>query len=271
MNSSEAGRPPLDRALLTTASPAWASVDVVDEAPSTNALVTARATAGAEAAAHGLVVVAEHQTSGRGRLDRSWVTPPRAALTFSVLLRPPVPDSRWPWLPLLAGLSVVEGVDAAGGPRCGLKWPNDVVHDDRKLAGLLVERVETPDGPAAVLGVGINVTTTAAELPVPGAASLEGVGWRAPDRTQLLVQVLGVLGTRLHGWIEAGGDPQAGLSADYQARCVTLGRQVRVQLPAGDELVGTAVGVDGDGGLQVDPGSGAVTVSAGDVVHVRPA
>ena len=241
---------------------------MVAEAPSTNALVAARARAGAD---HGLVVVADHQTAGRGRLDRSWVTPPRSALTFSVLLRPDVPGERWPWLPLLAGVSVVDAVEDAGGPPCALKWPNDVRYDGRKLAGLLVERVDTPTGPAAVLGVGLNVSMTTEELPVPGAGSLATVGWPGLDRARLLTHVLDVMGRRLRRWERADGDPRDGLREDYLARCETVGQEVRVQLPSGDQLVGTATGIAEDGGLQVSASGGVVTVSAGDVVHVRPA
>lgn len=248
--------------------PAWTTVEIVDEVPSTNAVVAARAQDGAE---HGLVVVADYQTAGRGRLDRSWVTPPRAALTFSVLLRPDVPGERWPWLPLLAGVAVVHAVELAGGPACALKWPNDVMYGGSKLAGLLVERIETPSGPVGVLGIGLNVSTTVEELPVPGAASLATIGSAAVDRTALLLVILESLGERLSDWSATGGDPAQGLLEDYQARCETVGKEVRVHLPSGAQLVGTAVGVAEDGGLVVDTGSGAVTVSAGDVVHVRPA
>ncbi len=268
MNGPGASRPPIDRARVEASRPGWTTVEIVEQAPSTNALVAARAQDGA---AHGLVVVADHQTAGRGRLDRSWVTPPRAALTFSVLLRPGVPGERWPWLPLLAGVAVVHAVQGAGGPSCALKWPNDVMYDGRKLAGLLVERVETPSGPAAVLGIGLNVSTAPEELPVAGAASLATVGFAAVDRTALLLRILEALGDRLAAWSAAGGDPAHGLLEDYRARCETVGKQVRVHLPSGAQLVGTATGVAEDGGLVVDTGSGAVTVSAGDVVHVRPA
>ena len=243
-------------------------MEVVAQAPSTNALVAARAQDGAP---HGLVVVADHQTAGRGRLDRSWVTPAGAALTFSVLLRPEVPDHRWPWLPLLAGVAVVDAVEDAGGPACALKWPNDVTYGGRKLAGLLVERVETPTGPAAVLGIGLNVSTTDVELPVPGAASLATAGWPGLDRVPLLVGILDVLGRRLGRWAGDGGDPGRGLLEDYRARCETVGRPVQVHLPSGDRLVGTAVGVAMDGGLVVEDGRSRIVVSAGDVVHVRPA
>jgi BirA family biotin operon repressor/biotin-[acetyl-CoA-carboxylase] ligase len=259
-------RPPLDRSRLASSAPAWVRVEVVPEAPSTNELVAVRARAGEP---EGLVVVAEHQTAGRGRLDRRWVTPARSALTFSVLLRPQVPAERWPWLPLLAGVAVVEAVEDAGGPVCALKWPNDVLYGDLKLAGLLAERVETAAGPAAILGIGLNVTTTADELPVETAASLATLGCDV-DRTSLLLALLDRLGERLHRWAVGDGASAESLLDDYRSRCGTLGRSVRVHLPSGELLTGTAVGVSDDGSLQVETGGRVVPLRAGDVVHVRP-
>ncbi len=242
-------------------------MEVVEESPSTNAELVARAREGAP---EGLVLVTEHQTAGRGRLDRVWVTPPRAALTFSVLLRPAVADRWWPWLPLLTGVAVVEGVRAAGGPACGLKWPNDVQVDGRKVAGLLAERVETPTGPAAVLGIGLNVSQEREELPVPTATSLALEG--APvDRTRLLCAVLDALVGQVEAWVAAGGDPSHQLAAAYAERCVTVGQQVRVHLPSEELLEGRATGVDTGGSLLVEVDGRTVAVSAGDVVHVRPA
>lgn len=266
MHPPDRSRPSLDLSRLTAGTLPWARVEVVDEAPSTNALLAERARAGA---VEGVVVVAEHQTAGRGRLDRTWTTPPRAALTFSVLLRPKVPDLAWSWLPLLTGVAVVEGIAAAGGPRCGLKWPNDVMYGGRKLAGLLAERVSTPDGAAAVLGIGLNVSTRSEELPVETATSLQLAGMQRPDRTSLLVAVLEALGTRYLTWAAAGGDPGP-LLADYRARCTTVGQDVVVSLPSGAALTGRAAGIDATGALVVDSPEGRVTISAGDVVHVRP-
>ena len=240
---------------------------MVDRAPSTNALVVEKARAGA---AEGAVVVAEHQTAGRGRLNRSWETPARAALTFSVLLRPKgVPEPAWPWLPLLAGVAVVEAVAAMGGPTCALKWPNDVMHGGLKLGGLLVERVDTPSGLAAVLGVGVNVSTLRPELPVETATSLLLAGMATADRTSLLTQLLHEIGRRYFAWMAAGGDPGQELVAQYNRCCGTVGQTVRVHLPGGEVLEGTATSVDPDGSLVVTGAFGQVPVSAGDVVHVR--
>jgi BirA family transcriptional regulator, biotin operon repressor / biotin---[acetyl-CoA-carboxylase] ligase len=270
-----AGRPPLDAQRLATADPdllPGVTVEVVDEAGSTNALVSERAREGAP---EGLVVAAEHQVAGRGRLDRTWETPARSALTFSLLLRPTAPVATWPWLPLLVGYAVSKALTAAGHDAV-VKWPNDVLlGDGRKVAGILVERVETTAGPAAVVGVGINVGMTAEELPVPEATSLAvAADGDAPDRTDLLVGVLASLLEAYAAWQEGGEAAATRLAESYSAACATIGSRVRVALPSGEELTGTATGIDASGRLlvdsSVDGGDGVQTaVSAGDVVHVR--
>jgi len=255
MDSVPDPRPPLDAARLP------ARVEVLDAAPSTNAVVAERARAGAAA---GLVVVAEHQTHGRGRLDRSWETPARAGLTFSLLLRPELSPERWPWLPLWTGYAVHAAL-ADRLPGLGLKWPNDVLVEDRKLAGILVERVETATGPVAVVGIGLNVSLTREELPVDTGTSIAlETGEPDPDRTGILAGLLASL--------EASApllDDAAALRSAYTGACSTLGRRVRVEVPAGAPLVGTAEGIDDDGRLLVEAAGGVVAVGAGDVVHVR--
>jgi BirA family transcriptional regulator, biotin operon repressor / biotin---[acetyl-CoA-carboxylase] ligase len=258
---SEPSRPALDPGALDV--PGW-RVEVLEESPSTNAYVAERAHAGA---APGLAVAAEHQTAGRGRLDRVWVTPPRAALTVSLLVSPErVPLARWPWLPLLTGLAVREAVRRTAGVECALKWPNDVLVGERKLAGILVERVERPAGAVAVVGIGVNVTTTRDELPVDTATSLAIEGAESPDRTRLLAGLLAHFARRYDGWVATAGE---GLRPSYTSACSTLGRRVRVDLPTGERLDGVAVDVDEDGRLVVDDGHRRRALGAGDVVHVR--
>ena len=205
----------------------------MEEAGSTNALVAERAQAGGP---EGLVIVAEHQTAGRGRLDRTWETPARSALTFSVLLRPTAPAATWPWIPLLTGYEVSKALRAAGFDAT-VKWPNDVLlrrHDgaERKVAGILVERVETAGGPAAVVGVGLNVGMTADELPVPEATSLAIEG-EAPDRTELLGLLLDTLWEGYVAWQEGGEAATAHLAASYAAACSTIGRRGPRRPPVG--------------------------------------
>lgn len=250
----------------------WSAVEVLPTAPSTNAELVARARKGAPA---GTVIVAEHQTAGRGRLDRAWDTPARAALTFSFLVAPdPVPASRWPWLPLITGIAVSEAVRRTAHVPAGLKWPNDVLVSGRKLAGILVERIETEDGPKAVIGVGLNVSTTEQELPLAvrgTATSLAMAGASTVDRSVLLRAVLRSFEALYGQWLVETGDVERGLHEAYQRRCVTIGQQVRVELPAGERATGEAVGIDLDGRLLISGPDGTRMLGAGDVVHVRPA
>lgn len=257
-------RPSLDAERLAALAPDL-QVDVLETTTSTNAVAAERARAGAP---EGLVVVAEHQTAGRGRLNRTWETPARSALTFSLVLRPVVPPADWPWLPLLTGHVVAETLRAAGYD-AGVKWPNDVLLGDQKIAGILLERVETDAGPAAVVGIGLNVSLTAEELPVPTGTSLLLASGAAPDRTELLVTLLGSLREAYDAWQAGGADATARLRSSYVAACVTLGREVRVEMPSGEPLTGRAAGVDASGRLVVAGATGETVVGAGDVVHVR--
>jgi BirA family biotin operon repressor/biotin-[acetyl-CoA-carboxylase] ligase len=239
----------------------WRDVTVVPQTGSTNADLLDQARAGA---AEGLVLVAEEQTAGRGRLGRSWSAPPRAALTFSVLLRPAdVPPNRLGWLPLLTGVAVAAAVRDQAGVPASLKWPNDVLVGERKLAGILAEA----HGDAVVVGVGLNVTLSQAELPVPAATSLLIEDAKSTDRAGLLAAILTGLAHRYQAW-RAVPD-QDGLRVDYLRWCATIGRDVRVELPGGAVLTGTAEDVDDAGRLVVRAPGNLVAVGAGDVVHVR--
>ena len=277
-SAAVADRAPLSAAALSAALTGpgrlWRDVTVLAETGSTNSDLLAAARAGA---AEGTVLAAEVQTAGRGRLDRRWICPPRAALSFSALLRPDgVPAVARGWIPLLAGVAVAAGLRAQAGLDARLKWPNDVLVGGAKIAGILAEQA----GDAIVLGIGINVTTRRDELPVPHATSVVLAG-AAPDREQLLVAVLGELETWYRRWVAAvaaapgelggpAGGP-AGLRAEYLRLSATVGKQVRVSMPGGKLLTGRAGDVDGTGRLVVETASGQVLVSAGDVVHVRPA
>lgn len=262
-------RPQIDVERLRAAlGPAWSRVQVVSETESTNADLLADA-----AAPERTLLVAEHQVGGRGRLDRTWTSPPRAGLTFSVRLRPNVPASSWGWLPLLTGVALRAAVAERTGVAATLKWPNDLLAPDgRKLAGILAQSSGAQtSGAAAVVGIGLNVDTTADELPVETATSLTLAGATEPDRTDLLGAVLGQLDGWLDAWTGAAGDPLAsGLLAAYRAACSTLGQPVRVSLGDGSTVEGEAVDLDVSGRLVVQTGSGERAVSAGDVEHLRP-
>jgi BirA family transcriptional regulator, biotin operon repressor / biotin---[acetyl-CoA-carboxylase] ligase len=265
---SDLDRPPLDgpalAASLTRDSGLWRSLEVVPEIGSTNAALVAAAAADE---AEGAVLVAEHQVAGRGRLDRVWTSPPRAGLTVSFLLRPDVPAARRGWLPLLTGVALAEAVGEVTGVRASLKWPNDLLAlDGRKLAGILAES----SGTAVVVGVGLNVSTTADELPDTGT-SLSGVTGATVDRAPVLLGFLRAVERRYRRWTAALGDPvSSGLAADYLAWSSTVGSEVVVSLPDGSTLEGTARAVDWDGRLVVATPEGQVELASGDVRHVRP-
>jgi BirA family transcriptional regulator, biotin operon repressor / biotin---[acetyl-CoA-carboxylase] ligase len=262
---SSAPRPPLDAGALREAvvvpGGLWRDIRVVTETGSTNSDLLAEARGGL---AEGVVLAAETQSAGRGRMGRHWVSPPGAALAFSVLLRPEdVPPASRGWVPLLAGVAVAlalhgQTVDA------WLKWPNDVQVNGAKLAGILAEQA----GDAIVVGTGINVSASRDELPA-GATSLALEGART-DRNRLLAAVLGELEHWYLAWVGQGGDAdRCGLRQEYQRLCGTLGRQVQVSLPGGATVAGVAGEVDRIGRLVVRSGSRLIPVSAGDVVHVR--
>ncbi len=267
---SDLDRPPLRgtelRRALVSSDGLWSAVEVKDETGSTNADV---AEAARQGAAEGLVVIAERQTAGRGRQGRQWSSPARAGLAVSVLLRPAgVPVGRYGWLPLLAGVALVETVRRLGEVDAVLKWPNDLLIDERKCAGILAESV--PDV-GVVLGFGVNVTLRQHELPVPEATSLALVGSACTDRAPLLRAVLRELAAWYVRWRDAGGAPDSsGLRAAYRLHCATIGRPVRVTLPGGAVLSADASDVDDDGRLVVTAPNGEVTaLSAGDVRHLR--
>ncbi|WP_327254619.1 biotin--[acetyl-CoA-carboxylase] ligase [Streptomyces sp. NBC_01244] len=270
---SSLDRPPLNVAALqralVTGDGLWSSLEVVGSTGSTNSDLAARAAKLPE----GAVLVAEEQTAGRGRLDRSWVAPARSGLFFSVLLKPgpSVPQERWGWLTLLAGVAAATGLSRAAGVDTALKWPNDLLvtvdGEERKTGGILAERV----GDGVVVGIGLNVTLTDAELPVDTAGSLFLAKATVTDRDPLLRAVLRSLEQWYGNWRAAGGDPAAsGLQETYAAGCATLGKHVRAELPGGRTLTGTAEAVDADGRLVVRTAEDKhEAVGAGDVVHLR--
>jgi len=249
----------------------WGEASVVARTGSTNADLVAGARDGAP---EGAVLVAEEQTAGRGRMGRSWLSPPRAALTFSVLLRPTdVPAARRGWLPLLAGVAVATAIRQVSALDAALKWPNDVLLRSGKLAGILAEQ----SGDAVVVGIGVNVSTARHELPAPAASSLPATSLRLEgssslDRELLLGRMLDEIERWYLAWrgTDLAGDAEAsGLRPAYVRLCSTIGRDVRAELPGRAATSGLATGVDGDGRLVVRTAAGDVAIGAGDVRHVR--
>ena len=243
---------------------AW-DVRWFDEVDSTNTYVRDQARRGAPA---GLVVVADHQTAGRGRLDRRWESPPGANLLASVLLRPQCEGSDVHLCTGAVALAAVDACREVAGAEPVLKWPNDLLVAGSKLAGVLAE-AEFSGGTlaAVVVGIGVNVA-----WPGPqgaGGTCLDDLGTPTPpvDRRVLLDHLLGALAARAAALDDAAG--RRGLADEVRRHCATLGQPVRVAL-ASEEFTGMAVAIDDAGRLVVETGSGPRRVTAGDVVHLRP-
>ena len=264
-------RPPLDitgvRRDLVGPGRALRSIEVVDSTGSTNADLLARHGAGEDI--DGVVLIAEHQSAGRGRNGRSWSTPPRSQIALSLGVDAArLAPAGWGWLPLLTGVAVVDAVAATTGIAAGLKWPNDILVGERKLGGILAE-VAAPD-PVIVVGLGLNVTLRADEAPDARATSLLMLGSTMTDRSALLGAILAEWTARIDRWrASGGGDPT--LMDDYRRRSVTLGTRVRAELPGGREIIGTATDLDELGQLHIDTGAQSIAVAAGDITHLRPA
>lgn len=208
---------------------------------------------------NGLVLVAAEQTAGRGRLDRSWVSAPGDGLTFSVRLEVPATVRDWGWIPLLAGVATAEAVRASGAREVAVKWPNDVLGANGKLAGILSVR----DGDAVIIGIGLNLAFSG-QRPDPNAVSVAELGGDA-DADAILARLL----ENLHAWWQrfsaaAGDAARCGLADAYLAQCVSVGVDVEVGLPD-RTWSGHARGIDAQGRLLVADGVGVVAVSAGDV------
>ncbi len=282
-------RPPLEasalRALLLAPAGPLARLDVVAATASTNADVVAGLRSEPGAWPHASLLVADHQTQGRGRTGRIWETPARAALTCTFVARPRSGPGTFGWLPLLAGLGTVHALRATTGVRAVLKWPNDVLVElgpdadvvegwgtARKVAGILAEVVpDAGPGPAVAVGIGVNVHQGADELPVPWATSLALAGARDTERATVLVALVDALHDLASRWADGGGDAVGtGLADEVAAVCTTLGGEVSVALPDGSTLRGTARRLAADGALVVADDAGAEhVVHAGDVRNVR--
>ncbi len=241
----------------------YRAVEVVETTGSTNADLIARA---ADPEADRLALLAEAQEQGRGRHARVWVSPPRAQISLSILVRlPGIDPSALGWLPLLTGVAVVDALRTTASVPAALKWPNDVLIEGRKVAGILAEVAVSGAEPAIVVGVGLNVSLAEDELPVPHATSLTLAGAADTDRTAVARSILTEFARRMTAWREEGWAVPH-LAAAYRERCATLGARVRADLPGGKALTGVATDVDDAGRLLI----GDQAVSAGDVTHLRP-
>lgn len=255
----------LDAASIRAALPAgtrWATVDAVASTGSTNADL---ATAARDGATPGRVLLAAAQTAGRGRLARRWESPAGACIAMSVLVEPHQSAERWGWLSLLTGLAVAEALDdlAPDGVDVALKWPNDVLVDGGKVCGILSERIERPGGDVAVIGMGINLTLTRDQLPVPNATSLALAGFET-DATSVAARVLTHLDRHLSEF-----DADGTVRDAYRPRCASIGAELTITPTGRQPIPGTGHDVDPDGCLQVRTARGIETYAVGDVVHAR--
>jgi BirA family biotin operon repressor/biotin-[acetyl-CoA-carboxylase] ligase len=233
-----------------------------DEIDSTNTYVREQARLGAPA---GLVAVADHQTAGRGRLGRSWESPPGANLLASVLLRPALAPAELHLCTVAVALAAIDACQEVAGVAAMLKWPNDLLVDGAKVAGILAEaEFQGDDLAGVVVGIGINVGWPGP--PGAGGTSLESAGGSPVDRRVLLDRLLGALSGRRATLEDATRRPA--LADEGRRRCATLGQLVRVTL-ANEDITGRAVAVDDSGRLVVQTPAGPRTVTAGDVVHLR--
>ncbi|HUR48126.1 MAG TPA: biotin--[acetyl-CoA-carboxylase] ligase [Acidimicrobiales bacterium] len=252
-----------DHHLVRLRATRFAEVRWFEDIGSTNDWVMDQARDGAR---EGLVAVADHQTEGRGRRDRRWVAPPGSSLLFSVLLRPELSPSQLHLTSAAVALSASAACRAVSGVEPALKWPNDLLVDDRKVAGILSESLMATDAGSAavVVGTGINVNwppVLPADL-AHLATALNRESGAQVDRAELLVAILENLDDYLDDW--------AAVAQDYRGRCATVGRDVRVDLGERGTLEGTASGLTDEGLLEVTDRTGRVhTISVGDVVHLR--
>jgi BirA family transcriptional regulator, biotin operon repressor / biotin---[acetyl-CoA-carboxylase] ligase len=226
--------------------------------PSTN---TELARMASEGAAEGVAVLADEQTAGRGRLQRTWSSPKGAGLYFSILLRPRIPVDRWPLITFMAALAVGDALQEATGLRTDIKWPNDLLSGERKICGILSEAIETPAGRAVIVGIGINLTQSA----FPEATSVAEATGVKPDREAILAALLSAL-TR---WYSLLNEREKIVAAWSSRSSYATGRLVQVN--NGDELWrGTTCGVEPDGALRLRTVSGEIKVlRAGDVQSLR--
>jgi len=204
------------------------------------------------------ILASEYQSSGRGRLDRTFEAPTHSALTFSIYIEPKAEKEEWSFLTLLAGISVHEALHTLD-PQVGvgIKWPNDLFIGDKKFVGMIAQATEK----GVVLGIGINVGMTQEELPVENATSLVLEEFAELDRNVILASIINHFEINLEMW-----ENDQSFLAQYRSASVTIGRDVEVTLPGGEKIKSRALDISHAGGLLLEDGS---EVTVGDVVHLR--
>ena len=238
----------ISRALAT---PYW-RVSLVDEIDSTQSALRASSPTAGD------VLVTEFQSAGRGRLDRTFSAAKGSALLFSFYIEPTRTQTEWGFIPLLAGLSVAQVLNTkTHSDNFSTKWPNDILVNGKKVAGLLAE----VSGTGVIVGIGINVSMTQEELPVPTATSLYLASGENFDRNALLADLLNTFLNNFQKW-ESGAD----LRESYRALSSTLGSQIEISRPDGTSNRGSAIDIDLSGALVL---AGGEVVTVGDISHIR--
>jgi BirA family transcriptional regulator, biotin operon repressor / biotin---[acetyl-CoA-carboxylase] ligase len=274
--------PPLTRdTIQSTLSTTWLGrrIELFDSLPSTNREAVQLAQAEVE---HGTVVAADSQTAGRGRLSRTWFSPPGANLYCSIILRtarPPERLTEWlSWLPLISALAAAEAIEQVSSIHVSVKWPNDLLISERKVGGILCESgIGLRSDPFQIIGIGLNVNVDHDDWPTELRDSATSI-WQerkiVVDRNRLLAQLLLELEQCLDELVVHGTNR---IALPYSQRCSTIGQTVRATLGNGDIVAGLAEGIGQDGSLRIrpqatEPGSGTpevVHLRVADIIHVR--
>lgn len=232
---------------------------------STNLEAMRQAKAGA---GEGLCIVARTQTRGRGRLDRSWQSPPGAGLYMSLLLQPRFEMNAWPLITLMAALAVRDALFKTCEVAADIKWPNDLCVDDKKLCGILAETRENSSGGFVILGIGINLTAEVLPLVQAAATSIESVTGTKPDGERVLEGLLKTIAAKYE--LLSNADGREHIIREWcEHSSYAIERPVRVSL--GEEsFEGTTRGLESDGALRVETSDGRMrVVRAGDVTALR--
>ncbi|MSX99958.1 MAG: biotin--[acetyl-CoA-carboxylase] ligase [Actinobacteria bacterium] len=252
---SQAPRAPLNKSIIDGKISQYWRVSVVDLTASTqNDLADL---VNSSVAKSGELIAAEFQSAGRGRLDRTFEAPRQSALLFSFYLQPKRSRSDWSFVSFLAAIAMQEVISETSSATITLKWPNDILIGDKKVAGLLAQQI----GDGVIVGIGLNVSMSESELPVPTATSLALVGSNYLDRNLLLIDFLNRFESIYSEW-ESG----ANFLDKYRQISSTIGCQVRVEVLGRDPIEGEAVAISAQGALILRDG---FEVNVGDVVHLR--
>jgi BirA family biotin operon repressor/biotin-[acetyl-CoA-carboxylase] ligase len=253
---TDAPRAPLDKKRISQEISRYWRVSVVEVTGSTQDDLYQLASSGT--AIPKSILASEFQTSGRGRLDRTFEAAPHSALTFSIYIEPKAGKEEWSFLTLLAGVSVHEALHRLDPQATvGVKWPNDLLIGDKKFVGMIAQATSK----GVVIGIGINVGMSAEELPVENATSLAIEGFAVLDRNTILAAIINHFEINLEMW-----ENDQSFLAQYRAASVTIGKDVEVTLPGGEVVKSRAIDISNAGGLMLENGS---EITVGDVVHLR--